>query len=230
MSNFVTCSFPQDGGTLSRNASGCGCFLPDKTFACNNGYAWCDEVPAKDRAFQIGECAYRPQQMSTMLQEFAKSQRHERTRSKYNEALVNGTLWNAAIDTNQCPIWAFVYPNTSRCLEKADCYCKVTKQWQKYNVQTGCGAPLLAIDVSSGSAPFVPGTPNMVSCTTPDNPYGLGLLLDSSGIVPNHNMFCQVFLLGFVFSGAIAIWFGKCAKSVRQPVLMVPMLPEGSHW
>jgi hypothetical protein len=213
LSNFVTCSFPQDGGTLSRNASGCGCFLPDADFACHDGYAWCDDVPKKKEAYQIGECAYKPQETTTMLHEYAKSG------SKYNEVIVNGTQWNSAIQSHQCPIWAFVYPNTTRCTAKAHCCSKVVKQWRKYNEQTGCGAPLLTIDVTSRFAPFVHVTADMVSCNPVDEitlkpPQQYGVI--SSNM---QRMFYQVAAFACAFLGALMVKQVWSPKKVRQPLL-----------
>merc|ERR1712224_830874 len=97
-------------------------------------------------------------------------------------------------------IWAFVYPNTSSCAAKQDCCSTVIKQWQKYNEQTGCGAPLLAIDVNNRAAPFMNVPPDVISCGRVD---GIGL---DSVMTPDRNIFWQVVFFVFPFMCTTVAW------------------------
>merc|ERR1719160_1171651 len=79
---------------------------------------------------------------------------YRKLRSRYNEVLVNGSQWNAAVCATRCPVWAFVYPDTADCASVPTCRTKTAEQWENYNALTGCNAPLLSFDTSTRYFPF----------------------------------------------------------------------------
>jgi hypothetical protein len=148
----MTCSWPGDGGSMTRTNHGCGCqndssLIPNTTHTkcveaqpCDN---WCDPV-GPGPFIKCHQCAWKESQLGQMLTLQSQAS------SQYNEVLVTASNWRAGLPHT---IDAFFFP--SNC--GAPCRDEVTAthaQFLQKFAKTAAEVPLLSLDITSKLTPF----------------------------------------------------------------------------